>query len=390
MCKKPMFIDTNIFKNITGFDNEDSDIARLYKKERLLNYVKHHGCKITVFTLYEVLRYKELSNESIAKIQKLNFSTYTPYDQEEDVYTNNIKNELNDVFKREMFLSNISKRIIEYASEYYSTLLLFPIFFTCYAFNQDVENNRLGLSSFNFKSIVDEINREVKSKLYKAMLKESKFFNKSTNKSINSAYKWINQICVDWYNDEVKNYYENKSKESFIKVFDGINERVHKVNFLDELIIQPNNQKHADERTNFIYLLFNKLKMLSQNDMTVEKWKEVYVKRCNDIFNIIYTKSGNKVIDAYYEKTLSELFLRNVNNIDTNNTNNLRKILDVNDIIDLISLNFVYMNKGILLSTDSDILILEKNIYGKKEKQVINDFIELRQFNKIDGEHYVK
>ena len=55
--KKSFVLDTNLFKNLVGFDKETNTIQNLYYKDKLLKHIKNHGCKITIYSFIEISKY---------------------------------------------------------------------------------------------------------------------------------------------------------------------------------------------------------------------------------------------------------------------------------------------------------------------------------------------
>ena len=185
---KAVCLDTCLFNNIVGFDKEDSDFSKTYNKELLIKYIKHNGYNISDYNLYEVLRKDNWDNENIiANLLKLNSKTLEKVMSINPDIWNVIKRKP-DIKSRNAFLKGMFGNISDFASDFYSQILLFSFLFVIYSIlNYYKVNNIL----YDDKLVSDHINYVVsflKTQLKREFLSVGKYTKSSSQKILNKYY----------------------------------------------------------------------------------------------------------------------------------------------------------------------------------------------------------
>lgn len=378
--KSSVFLDTCIVKNLLGFDESADVFQSKYNKNLLERYIKHHGCILSVFTLFEILKDKKIDNEQIQQnFKNLNFIIYTPYDEKDDILSCDYKSEIFNKQKRECFIQFINKKIIDFASIYYTDILIYPYILNLCNITEveQREGLKLDFSIINKKTleIIEYIEKQINFMFSKAEI----FKKTSANKILNSFYKWITHITVDWFNNEISNLAKTRTVDGVYEVCNAYLERLKKVDFSIDLVIGKNNEVFANADSNFIYIVKENTYKLCNNKLSEHDWNIKFVKENKKIVNKIYKKHiSSDVIDVYFNLNLDEFYFQHI--IDYKGVENpqksFRNMIDTNDIVDLLSLNLAEIKNDVYLTLDNKLKRVINKLYNKQKLEVFNIFIK--------------
>ena len=362
--KKPIMIDTCVASYILDIHGEnDKKIEDLINEKPLKHYLKHHGCWISVFTLFEILRRIKKPNEDfINKLKEYKVEIYTQYNEEDDVFTEKIFDELLDDVKVNKFLKVINKKIINFACEYLSTVLTYPLVLSVYlVYDYNKEKNLI--TKDLVKDFIISCNKKISGILMNFFEQVSIYKKDPINKIIRKIYKWVGYIGVEWINNEIKDFVNGEISLEAILV--SLLNKIDKVNWNNE-IKRADGSLYVDGDFNMMYQLFKTLKL---NHKMIDD--SVFIDNIVN-FRGKYYISLSPVEDAYFCKSIYDTYLFNIRDKKNNPAPNMRldEAFDPNDIIDLMSYNFAYENNIKFISTDGNlnqiIKYIEKDVFFQK------------------------
>lgn len=389
--KKPFYLDTCIAKNILGFDN-NSEIERLYNKDKLLKYIKHHGCVFTVFTMFEILRDEKLDKDSsiLDNLHSLNYDIFVPDDMGDADFTSNYKEEIYDKAKRESFVKMVNDKVINYASRYYSEILLYPYVLNLYAIDVTLKNHNIKMDYKKINSLTAKMIDSVSKQLNKMFKTTGQFKKNSSLKIINSAYKWITHLTTEWFNGEMNELSKDIEHGGVYKTCEAYLERLNQADFYKE--IENNNPlKSEDERDsknqhpiyangefNYLYILEESGFKMTDGSIKKEEWIAKFIQFNAKTLSKIYKINGDaRIIDEYFFINMYEFYLMHMydHKGEFIPEKSIKKLIDTNDIVDLLSLHFVESQRMIFLTTDNKIKRVIKRTYDKARWSTFCAFI---------------
>lgn len=382
---KPICLDTCIFNNIIGFDGEDSIFSKLYNRERLIKYIKHHGYNISDYNLYETLRRENWNDENaINNLLVLNsrvlnkLKTFRPEVEEIIKHKPNID-------ARNKFVKTMFENIVDFASEFYIEILIFPFLFVLYSILHYYKINSICFESETISNYVDKIVLFLKTNFKKELIEYGKYTKSNAQKTLNKYYLIINHLTIEWANLNVNQLYEKintlntlKDKELYNVISEYV-EILRGFNFTQTVFVGEGRKK-ANNKDNLIYLMmaqeFNSCKDSPQKDSYKDKFSEFLI----SIFNVLYDSSDvNDIVKTYYEMNVSDFYVQHI--IKCNEKQDDAKLLDFidpNDLIDLCALSDSYEQGFLFVSNDSKINKVINKIYSKEQKEFINLFINYK------------
>ncbi|MBQ7453220.1 MAG: hypothetical protein IJS68_03010, partial [Clostridia bacterium] len=130
---KPVCLDNCIINNIVGMDEGKNDFDKSYNKDTLIKYIKHHGYLLSDYNLFEFLRQDNWNDSNVIKhLLNINARTHEKIIAKYPKYAS-FRDKGPSEHNRDLFLKRINKYISEFASSYFSRLLIFPYLFEIYS-----------------------------------------------------------------------------------------------------------------------------------------------------------------------------------------------------------------------------------------------------------------
>lgn len=394
--KQPVYLDTCIAKNILGFD-DNSEIERLYNKDKLLKYIKHHGCVFTVFTMFEILRDEKLDIDSsmLDNLHSLNYEIFV-YDEMGDAdFTSNYKEEIYDKAKRETFVAMVNAKVIIGAAEYYACILAFPFVFLVCQIEEWCGKHSIKIEHNKLNEIIGGVISSI-SKQLNEMFQSQGIFKKSVAlKVLNSVYKWIYSLTIEWFYGEMNEICKDAKKGNIYKTCELYLDKINQIDFnqkkeyenlLDKDTKKENQPIYATGELNFFLNLEEMgLKLMDENvgfkynadKLSQEEFRARFVQLVDNYVHKIYKIDDNTVRAKYLTENIHDFFLDHIRDFkgNFNLEKTLKSLVDPNDWIDLLSLEFVEKQGMIFLTTDGMLKRMIRKIYKEDRIQIFNDFI---------------
>lgn len=391
--KKPFYLDTCIAKNILGFDDND-EIERLYNKDKLLKYIKHHGCVFTVFTMFEILRDEKLDkdNSILDNLHSLNYEIFVPGDMVDADFTSNYKEKIYDKAERESFVKMINDNVINYASRYYSKILLYPFALNLYAIVVTSKNHNIKIDYKKMNSLAVKMIDSVSNQLNKTLKIAGQFRKNSSLRIINSAYKWITHLTIEWFNGEMNELSKDIEHGDIYKTCEEYMERLKHVDFNreieDNLSLEIKDKKdskiqhsvYANGEFNFLLLLEELGFSLTDGSIKKNEWIAKFIQFNKNILSKFYKINGDvDIVDKYFFINIYEFYFMHMcgHKGEFDPEKSIKKLIDTNDIVDLLSLYFVEAQRTIFLTTDNKIKRVIKRTYDKARWSTFCAFINI-------------
>lgn len=379
---KPFVLDTNIFKNILGFDSEENTIQDSYYKDKLIKHIKNHGCKITIYTLLEVLRDEKIDNENI-KNNILNFN-FDVLRSEKNFNFVNIKEGFFDIKIRQELIKFSLKHLIQYASEFYSRILIVPYLYCLYAVDLEIKERNIKIDYYRINNFTNNIILEITKQLKKNLIEKTENFKKTkVQKIINNTYKWINAITLKWFNSEL-----NQFGHTFIieDLFNALISYKKYITFVDlsEEIIDKDHSKKVKPKHNFIKIINDSLYNCGEYKYhdTKDTWNKksilAFIEFSQKVFKSLDT---TRITDTYFTQTLYKFYIDHLYNENIYESNKkIKELIDSNDMVDLLNLYTIQtlpkQNKLLYLTTDENSKNIINQVYNKTEKEIFYDFVK--------------
>ena len=380
LYRKPIYLDTCIAKNLLGFDENPDEIGKLYNKNILIKYIKHHGCILTVFTMFEILRDEKISNSKILdNLKKLNYEILVPYDIVNADFTLNYKNEMGNSFKRNSFIKIINEKILDYSSKFYSDILIYPFILNLYAILYTLKKKDIKISYQIINKKVAIIAKTLADRI-KILFEDVGIYQKGPmKKQLNKVYKWITDITVKWFKEDVDILCKITNIENCYLVCDKYLERINNCDFNEPISVKGKNNIFANGDFDFLYILEKSTYNMTNKSFNREDWIKKFIEFNRQTISKIYKmQEKNFVIDEYFFISMYEFHFQHL--IDKRGNMNpdlsFKNMIDTNDIIDLLSLNFSENNKGVFLTTDHKIQKIIRRYYDKERLNIFNLFIK--------------
>ena len=379
---RPICLDTCIFNNIIGFDGEDSDFSKLYNKERLLKYIKHHGYNVSDCNLYETLRRDDWNEEKVIN-NLLTLNSKTLYKLK------SIKPEVDELIKqkpntksRNNFIKTMFNTIVDFASEFYSEILIYPFLFVLYSTLYYYKSNKIYFSNNIISRHVDNIISFIKTNLEMEFSVCEKYTKSNAQKVLNKYYLIINHITIEWANTTANQLYEkitttNISKEN--ELYNIIVEYFNRLNLFDftQNVLVEDGRTKATNADNLIYLLYNQEYIRHQDQYSKSEWILKFSQFLKNIFNVLYdSRDINIIVKTYYEMNVADFYIQHIIRCNERQCDiKFLDLIDPNDVIDLCALNNAYEQGYIYITNDSKINKVINKIYSKDQKEFVNLFI---------------
>ncbi len=356
LYKKPIMLDTCVAKYLFGIQGEHDEIVKNNINEEILKrYIKHHGCVMSVFTLFEILRKHDYNEDVFIRNLKLyNVEVFTPYSQDKDIFSENYIEEIKDKTKATLFLDTINKEIIVFASKNISEILTYPMDFLLFGLVNLFREKEIDLKLEIINRAIYSANEIISKKIYNEMLKVNYFVKSKISKIINCTYKWIAKHLFDWFNNEANNVVIKLDSEEFYNALNVLLDKLNSINLEDE-IIMPDHSIKADGKFNMLYVLCEKMK--ETNNFVNLNIDELFVQKNLEIIKRIYHTQERNVENVYLEKNIYDLYLSHIISKKGKSEPELKldRIFDSNDIIDLLSCKFAIDNKFKFITTDGNL-----------------------------------
>ena len=382
---RPICLDTCLFNNIIGFDGEGSDFSKLYNRERLIKYIKHHGYNVSDYNLYETLRRDDWNDEKIIQnlliLNSKNLNKLKSINPDVDeIIKQNPK-----ITERNKFICSMFKNITDFASDFYSQILIFSALFIIYSILHCFQMKKINFS----QKIVSDYVRKIKEIMKKHLQKEFSLYGKyektPAQKILNKYYLIVNHLTIEWSNQYVCKF----SNKFFVSddisekdLYFVINEYINILTNYDysQEIILENGRKKANNRDNVIYLISNQGFETHKNELTIDEWKLKFSEFTKRMFRVLYDSSDvNEIIRTYYEMNVFDFYIQHVLVCqEYTETIKLLSLIDPNDLIDLCALSDSYEQGFLFVSNDSKINKVINKIYSKEQKEFINLFINYK------------
>lgn len=347
-----IMLDTCIISYLLKIKGKnDESVSRNLNEKTIRNYIRHHGCCISVFTLFELLR-KQLNEQHIKEMKKMNMQIYTPYKPEFDVFDDDYLDELLNVEKCKKFQDNINNEINKYASDYFARILSYPYIFLVYGINVEFNRRQEFFNTDIIASKIEECIQNISQNLLKNMQQNNNFSKSAVLKIIEKMYIWIATITFDWFNTDANQIFIDNNFEAVIKAINKLLENIKNID-LNLIIKNESNYKvKANGYCNFIYVLTKKIKESNQ-DLNMNIEDEMIYKNIEIIKNIYKTQKGT-IEDLFIEKNVKELYLYSIKNKKKEECPDklISKLFDSNDILDFMGLNMAYHLKIPFITTD--------------------------------------
>ena len=347
-----IMLDTCIVKyllNIKG--KNDESVSKNLNLKTLKNYIRHHGCCISVFTLFELLR-NPLNEQNIKDMQKMHMQIYTPYEPESDVFDDDYLNELLDLEKCKKFQENMNIKINKYASDYFARILSYPYVFLL--FETNVEFNRRH-SKFNTGLIANKIEEAIQciaKILLDNMQLNNNFSKSSILKIIEKMYVWIATITFNWFNTDGNQIFIDNSFDSVVNATNKLLENIKNIDLNNIITDDDNNKVKANGYCNLIYVLTKKIKEENPElDVDIEN---IMINKNIEIIREIYKTQKGSIEDLFIEKNVKELYLFSLKDKkkEEHPERLISKLFDSNDILDFMGLNLANSVKMPFITTD--------------------------------------
>lgn len=383
--KKSFVLDTNLFKNLVGFDKETNTIQNLYYKDKLLKHIKNHGCKITIYSLIEILRDEKLDNPNI-KNNILNFN-FDVLSSEKNFNFTNIRESFFDVVERQRLLDFSLKHLVQYASEFYARLLIVPYLYCMYAVDITMKEKNIKANYYKINNFTHEIIVEITKQLKKAISEKTENFKKTKMLNvINNAYKWITAITMKWFNSELNHFGETFELNDLYNAINSYKNYIVEVDFGISAIDADNSNK-AKSRHNFLKIINDSTYKQGQNiySDSKEDWNKKSISVFIDFIQRTFkSQDKTRVADSYLFSNIYNAYIYHLYD-DTGNENDEKiiNLIDTNDIVDLLNLFTIQTmptkNKLLYLTLDGSSISIINKVYTKAEKETFYDFIKIRE-----------
>ena len=347
-----IMLDTCVVKyllNIKG--KNDKAVSKNLKEKTLKNYIRHHACCISVFTLFELLR-NPLNEQNIKDMKKMRMQIYTPYELELDVFNDDYLNELLDIKKCKKFQENMNIKINKYASDYFARILSYPYVFLL--FETNVEFNRRN-TKFNARIIADKIEESIQliAKILLENIQLNNNFSKSSVlKIIEKMYVWIATITFNWFNTDGNQMFIDNDFESVINSTNKLLEGIKNIDLSKTITDGNNNKVKANGYCNLIYVLTKKIKETNPElNIDIEN---IMIDKNIEIIRQIYKTQNASIEDLFIEKNVKELYLFSLKDKkkEEHPERLISKLFDSNDILDFMGLNLANSVKMPFITTD--------------------------------------
>lgn len=378
---KPMIcIDTCILNNLLGLDDEKNPkISEQYNKKKLMRYVYHHGYFMSDFNLYERIIKEDWNDEIIInKLKKLNYRTYEKIKNEMPWFYNKMKNQP-PIPQRDKFLNETSNKIVEFASDYYSriivysyALLLQSLLFSLQKQSVKFDNEEMSKHLENVISIIKDTIKEEFNKL-------GLFTKTNAEKVINKVFLIFNHLSAEWYNKDVVE--ESKSVDEFNidKVTEIFIETIKNYDF-NNIVAKEDGSITSKLEDSVVNSLCEVTYRYSNKKFSKEIWNKKFLTLIKEIFVKQYDwNEDNKITNAYFINNMEQIYF---NYFENNENKMVKRAINTNDIIDLMSLVYAYEKGYIFITLDNGINRVLNKLYNNEQKEFANVFINFK-FDKI-------
>lgn len=379
-CKPLICIDTCILNNILGLDDDKNPkISELYNKKKLVRYIYHHGYFMSDFNLYERLIKEDWNNEIIIKkLKRLNYRTYEKIKSEMPWFYNKMKNQP-PIPQRYNFLNEISNKIVEFASDYYSriivysyALLLQSLLFSLQKQSVKFDNEEMSKHLENVISLIKDTIKEEFNKL-------GLFTKTNAEKVINKIFLIFNHLSAEWYNKDVVEESKNVDEFNISKVTESFILTIKNYDFNDNMV-KENGSVTSKLEDSVVNSLCEVTYRYSNKEFSKETWNKKFLTIIKEIFLKQYDwNEDNKITNIYFIKNIEQIYF---NYFENNENKTVKRAINTNDIIDLMSLVYAYNEGFVFITIDNGINRVLNKLYNIKQKEFINVFINFK-FDKL-------
>lgn len=385
---KAICLDTCIFTKVVGFPDANPNYNKKYNEEILIKYIKHHGYNISDYNLYEVLRRDDWNDEKvISNLLKLNSKINEKLKSKHPEFKKIIENKPNEK-SRNHFIKTMFTNIVDFASDFYSQILVFPFLFVIYAILNYYKIYNLKFNSITLSHYAKQATSIIKKQLKQEFLQNPNYTKSSAQKILNKYYLILNHLTIEWSNSQVCNLSENLEKHTplgediLYNILDNYIKDLNSFDYTHNIRINDGHTK-ANNTDNIIYLISNQGFNKHKDKFTNEEWSSNFSQFIKNLFNALYDSTGiNKIIKTYYEINITNFYIKHILNCEEKKEH--RKLLDFidpNDLIDLCALSDSYEQGFLFISTDSKINKIIDIVYTKKQKEFLNLFIDFQFSN---------
>jgi len=389
---KPLFIDTCILSNLLGLDEEKSnknrfDFEKLCNKKILEKYIIHHGYLMSDYNLYEILRNENWNAEKVVKrLRRLNYRTRQKvyYIRPDPRY---LENQIPSANKVKHYTNEVFHNIINFASNYYSSILLFPFYFNLCTFLFLFNKKKVFYDQKLMSKKTENLANVFADKIKKEFLRHGKYTKSTYEKVINKFFLISNHLMVVFYNEKMVPLYNKYELLNFDNVQNDIDNLVDEftqqiISFdYNEVILRFDNSKTAKMEDTIMLPLAKNLLNSPSGEYNKDNLKNVFSHIVDKMIYPIYGLKDDLVRDIYFRNNIHDIYTKV---LDENYQNKeIKRMLNGNDLLDLCGLSEAVQENVIFISTDSGINKVIDRIYTDEQKAIVNLFINF-EFCKND------
>lgn len=372
---KPLYLDTCVFNNIFNEADKNSNIDEQIEAKPLKNYIRHHGCYITVYSLYELLRQSENNSKSIigtlsALLKKGDVTIRTSQHSKLNISSYDFACRIEDEEKRHAILCEISDEILDYASDFYSRVFLFPFAMGNYCLQRspalkNVCQNRT-LSHEIFKKAIHVLKTAIKKQYVE-------LYRKSFSKTLDRINKHLDILSKKWFCDTMTPLFENPSESLYNETLTSILQMLENEDFGID-IVEENNRIYSNKTNNPLYWIITEI-MPDVTDSSHHNSENItqLKNKIENIMREVYSTDNSPLINEYLTRALRQFFMRQISG--SSSEHNFSRIVQPNDIIDYINLEYSEADNYVYLTTDKAVIQIIDKIYPSEKKNVFYDFI---------------
>ena len=377
---KPMIcIDTCILNNLLGLDDEKNPkISEQYNKKKLMRYVYHHGYFMSDFNLYERLIKEDWNNEIIIKkLKRLNYRTYEKIKSEMPWFYNKMKNQP-PIPQRYNFLNEISNKIVEFASDYYSRIIVYSYALLLQSLLFSLQKQSVKFDNENMSKHLEGVISLVRNIIKEEFNKLGLFTKTNAEKVVNKIFLIFNHLSAEWYNKDVMEESKNADDFNIGKVTESFIQTIKNYDFNDNMV-KENGSVTSKLEDSVVNSLCEVTYRYSNGEFSKEIWNKKFLKLIKEIFLKQYDwNEDNKITNIYFIRNIEQLYF---NYFENNENKVVKRAINTNDIIDLMSLVYAYKEGFVFITIDNGINRVLNKLYDNKQKEFVNVFISYK-FNK--------
>lgn len=345
-------LDTCIIKYLLNIKGQnDGSVSNNLNEKTIRNYIRHHGCCISVFTLFELLR-NPLNEQNIKDMKKMNVQIYTQYEKESDVFDDNYLNELLDIEKCKKFQKIMNIKINQYASDYFARILSYPYIFLLYMTSVEFKRRKTEFNANIITNKIEECIQSISNTLFNNMQSNNNFSKSSILSIIEKMYVWIATITFNWFNTDGNQMFIDNNFESVSNATNKLLENIKKIDLSLSITDDDEKQIKANGYCNLIYVLAKRIKEFNSN-LNIDIESEMFKKNI-ELIKAIYKTEKGTIEDLFIEKNIKELYLFSLKDKkkEEHPERPIRRLFDSNDILDFMNLKLAYSLNMPFITTD--------------------------------------